>query len=174
MPVTVNDLAAATATAETVAKLIQRLSKGTPVNKCDRFKIEQTEFKLQENCLLRGTRVYIPLSLQKSILNELHTAHFGISKMKNLARSYVWWPRLDSDIEQITQNCSACQMNRRNPNQVPTHVWEPARHVLDRVHIDYAGPFMGKYFFVLVDAYSKWPEIHIINQITATKTIVEL
>lgn len=121
--------------------------------------------------MLRGTRVYIPSSLRKSILNELHTAHFGTSKMKNLARSYVWWPRLDSDIEQITKNCSACQLNRRNPNQVPTHAWEPARHVFDRVHIDYAGPFMGKYFFVLVDAYSKWPEIHIMNQITATKTI---
>lgn len=91
--------------------------------------------------------------------------------MKNLARSYVWWPGLDRDIEHITHNCSACQENRRNPNKIQTHIWEPAQHVFDRVHIDFAGPFMGKYFFVLVDAYSKWPEIHIMDQITATKTI---
>lgn len=171
LPVTVKDLAAATASDESVVKLLHGLSNGTSVNKSDRFNIEQTEFTLQEKCLLRGTRVYIPSSLRKSILNELHTAHFGTTKMKNLARSYVWWPGLDSDIENITQNCSACQENRRNPNKIQTHVWEPARHVFDRVHIDYAGPFMGKYFFVLVDAYSKWPEIHIMNQITATKTI---
>lgn len=171
LPVTVNDLAAETANDDTVAKLIQGLSTGNEVHKSDRFNIEQTEFTLQEGCLLRSTRVYIPPNLRKAILNELHTAHFGTSKMKNLARSYVWWPRLDSDVEQITRNCVACQENRPNPSKAAPHIWEAAQNVFDRVHIDFAGPFMGKYFLIFVDAYSKWPEIHIMNSITTQNTI---
>lgn len=34
-------------------------------------------------------RVCIPRKYQKQLLNELHTAHFGIVKMKILARSTV-------------------------------------------------------------------------------------
>ena len=30
---------------------------------------------------------------------------------------------------------------------------------LEYIHADYAGPFKGKMFLVLVDAYSKWLEV---------------
>lgn len=30
---------------------------------------------------------------------------------------------------------------------------------------------MGKYFFVLVDAYSKWPEVHIVSNMSTDTTI---
>lgn len=171
LPLTVTPLAEAMGKDETVSKLIHGLKFGKIVDKKDRFGVDQTEFALQEGCLLRGTRVYVPPPLRKTVLNELHEAHFGTSKMKSLARSYIWWPGLDSDIENITLNCSSCQENRRNPNKITAHIWETPDNVFDRVHIDFAGPFMGKYFFILVDAYSKWPEIYIMNQITTEATI---
>lgn len=42
---------------------------------------------------------------------------------------------------------------------------------MQRIHIDFAGPFLGKMFLILIDAYSKWPEVHIMTDITATSTI---
>ena len=29
----------------------------------------------------------------------------GIVKMKQLARSYVWWPDIDSQVEEVTKSC---------------------------------------------------------------------
>ncbi|KYN02135.1 Uncharacterized protein K02A2.6, partial [Cyphomyrmex costatus] len=37
--------------------------------------------------------------------------------------------------------------------------------------IDFAGPLNGEYYFVLVDAFSKWPEIVPTQTITAQQTI---
>lgn len=149
------------------------LRYGRVCNPRDRFGIEQTEFSLQGDCLLRGIRVYIPIELRKKVLMELHTGHFGNSKMKALARAYCWWPKLDMDIEDMVLNCSLCQAQKPNPQMVPVHCWLPPRKVFERVHVDFAGPFMGKYFFVLIDALSKWPEIHMVPNITTTATILK-
>ena len=48
-------------------------------------------------CLLYGSRVVVPLSLQKQVLAILHLGHFGIQRMKQLARTAVYWPRIDVD-----------------------------------------------------------------------------
>ena len=33
-------------------------------------------------------------------IKELHHAHPGVVKTKGLAHSYIWWPQLDSEVEQ--------------------------------------------------------------------------
>ena len=47
-----------------------------------------------------------------------------------------------------------------------TRVW-PSRP-WSRIHIDFAGPLNGKTYLVIVDAYSKWPEV---ASTTSAKTI---
>ena len=37
--------------------------------------------------------------------------------------------------------------------------------------MDFAGPFLGHFFFVIVDAHSKWPEVTMMKTTTAVKTI---
>ena len=41
---------------------------------------------------------------------------------------------------------------------------------MERIHIDYAGSFLEKMFQVMIDAYSKWTEVHPIN--TATSRVI--
>lgn len=84
--------------------LIHALKSGRECNGIDRFGINQTEFSLQRDCLMRGIRVYIPVELRKRVLDELHTAHFGMTKMKALARGYCWWNNMDKEIEEMVIN----------------------------------------------------------------------
>ena len=58
--------------------------------------------------------------------------------------------------------------------KVPVHQWELPLHPWQRVHVDYAGPFKEKMWLLLIDAFSKWPEIHEMNSTTAEATISKL
>ncbi len=49
-----------------------------------------------------------------------------------------------------------------------------ANHILERIHLDFAGPFLGRMFLIIVDAHSKWPEVEIMPSTTSTQTIDRL
>ena len=126
---------------------------------------------MHQGCLLWGSRVAKPPSLQARILLELHLSHPGIVRMKELARSYVWWPRIDQDIEKTVRDCNCCQLQQKQPSSAPLHPWEWPARTWQRVHIDFAGPFLGSISLLLVDARSKWPEVVPMQSTTATKTV---
>lgn len=71
---------------------------------------QRNEFTMEDGCLLRGTRVVIPAKHQETVLAELHLNHPRIVRMKALARLRVWWPALDSDIEQLVGDCETSQI----------------------------------------------------------------
>lgn len=171
LPVTAAKIASETVNDKDLYDLLQALQSGSQVHKSKRFNIEQIEFSIQDGVIMRGHRVVIPKVLQSKILEELHIGHFGVIRMKSLARSYCWWSSIDRDIEAMAQSCANCNAHRNNPPKVNVHNWQPASAPMQRVHMDFAGPFMGKMFLILVDAYTKWPEVHIITNITAKNTI---
>ena len=105
------------------------------------------------------------------MLNLLHAGHPGTTRMKSLARLHVWWPNIDKDIEYHTNACTSCATAARDPMRVPLHQWELPLRPWQRVHIDYAGPFKGKMWLLMIDAFSKWPEIHEMKTTTAEATI---
>ena len=49
------------------------------------------EFSAYEDCILWAKRVLIPPKGQKAVLQELHEGHPGMTRMKALARLYIWW-----------------------------------------------------------------------------------
>ncbi len=94
--------------------------------------------------------------------------------MKNFARSYVWWPGLDADITSTVEQCETCQVNRPAPAKAPLHPWEWPSRPWSRIHVDHAGPFLGKLFLVVIDAYSKWMDVVVVNSTSSECTINKL
>ncbi|XP_071113033.1 uncharacterized protein [Haliotis cracherodii] len=46
-----------------------------------------------------GNRIIVPPQGQEMVVNMLHEAHPGISRMKSVARGFVWWPKMDDELE---------------------------------------------------------------------------
>ena len=163
---------------KTLSQVKRFILIGWPENLKDKelkpFFTRRDELSLLDGCVLWGTRVIVPPQGRKAILNELHETHPGASRMKTLARAYIWWPNMDADIEQLVRACSVCQESRPAPPSAPLHPWSWPSEPWSRLHIDFTGPFMGKMYLVLVDAHSKWMDVEIMSQITASQTIEKL
>ncbi len=132
------------------------------------------ELSTLDGCILWGARVIIPPQGRKPLLAELHETHSGITKTKGLARAYIWWPKMDAQIEDMVKTCTICQQSRPSPAPAPLHPWEWPSQPWSRVHLDFAGPFLDHMFLVLVDAHSKWLDVHLMSSITSAKTIEKL
>ena len=66
-----------------------------------------------QGCILWEMRVVIP--------NKPQDGHLGVVKMKALARSYVWWPNINGQPQELAKACSGCQQNQKMPTKAPLH-----------------------------------------------------
>lgn len=58
--------------------------------------------------LLRDNRIVIPKSLQKQVVDIAHEGHQGVIKTKALMREKVWFPELDSVVNDVCRQCIPC------------------------------------------------------------------
>ena len=119
------------------------------------------ELSVEDGCLLWGSRVVVLEKGRGRVMSMLHQSHSGMSKMKSLARCYVWWLGMDRALETCVIQCELCQTRQKAPPVVPLHPWSYPDRPWSRIHIDHAGPFMGKLFLLVIDAYTKWLDVHI-------------
>ena len=112
----------------------------------------RNELTIEEDCLLRGIVV----------------------KMKALARSHVWWPGMDKALEEVTKHCEECHTNQKEDLKTPLHPLEFTSKPWQRIHLDFAGPFQRQMWLILIDSYSRWPEVVPMRSTTAGQTIKEL
>lgn len=174
-PLTAHEIADLTKKDPILSRVYNWAMKGWP-NENSEVEFEpfikrQHELTTHRGCLLWGNRVVIPGKARKHILQTLHACHQGIVRTKALARSYVWWPGLDKEVEEMGEQCDVCQSSRHSPPKAPNHPWEWTRKPWSRLHVDFAGPVGGQVFLVVVDSYSKWLEVLPVAS-TDTKSVV--
>ena len=111
-----------------------------------------------DGVLLTKEQVIVPVTLRGDILSHLHSGHLGVDKMRSLARMLCWWPSINADISKTAKECSKCKHKPiTHPHLSP---WPLAYRPWQRIHADYCGPFLKKYYaLIVIDSYSKWPEI---------------
>lgn len=71
--------------------------------------VRKNELSIKNGCVLWWARVVLQKSGRDRVLGQLHQCHLGVSRMKALARSNVWRPKLDKKVVNTVKACEICQ-----------------------------------------------------------------
>ena len=173
-PVTADHIRSWTQRDPSLAPVLQYVQQGWPDQGDPNlmpFSAKREELSVHEGCILWGSRVVVPQQGREMVLQELHEGHPGTTRMKSLARMYVWWPGIDKQIEECVCTCQECQVNHSSPPVAPMQPWKWPTRPWARLQLDYAGPFLGRMFLVLIDAHSKWIEAFCVTSATSSATM---
>lgn len=176
LPIQASDIAKVTQNDTILGQVYTYSIEGWPManqidSKLKPFYQKRFELSIDEGCILWGLRVVIPKRYQNKIIDMLHTGHPGMSRMKSLSKLHVWWPSINADIENHVRSCSACAENSREPDRAPVHPWIRPITPWSRIHVDFAGPFLGSMYLLVIDSYSKWIEVNPMVSTTTNDTI---
>ena len=112
---------------------------------------------LHSDLLLYGDRIVIPAALQQETLHKIHEGHQGIERCRERVKGSVWWPGVSNDTKQVVQQCPVCTKEatlRKEPLMtmpLPTYPWQVvSSDLFER---------KGSRFLLVVDSFSRYPEV---------------
>ena len=140
------------------------------------FKNIKDELSIYNGIILRGNRIVIPNSLQEKAVDLAHIGHQGIGKTKALIREKVWFSGIDKMVENKIRNCLACQATTtRQETREPVKSTVLPKAPWKEISIDFCGPFpSGDCLLVVIDDYSRFPEVEILTSTSARAVIPKL
>ena len=172
----IKDFQVATETDSQLQQLRAVIEEGWPNNITNVSKQFHEFWKVKEdlyvanNLILMGDSLVIPSSKLDLVTKVVHEGHFGIDKCKARAKSCVYWPGINDAIEAYVKKCSVCntyaKANQKEtllPHPVPMCPWHT-------VGADYF-TFSGQDYLLIVDYFSKYPEVIPVQCKTAEQTI---
>ena len=135
------------------------------------FKNVAQDLTIHGDLVYKGGSLVIPEELQHLILTEIHGDHVGIERSKSFARRHFYWPGMSKDIESLINQCPSCsRLKPKSSSSKQWSSWPAAKKPFERIHIDF-GETLGKPFLVVVDSFSRWPEIFVTRDMTETTVI---
>ncbi len=124
---------------------------------------------LNDNLILRGSRIVVPSCLEQRVLQLAHEGHQGVAKTKSLLREKVWFPNIDRRVEAMITNCIACQANNPVPHVEPLQMSELPEAPWHNLSADFYRPLLtGKYLLVIIDDYTRYPVVKILHTTSTT------
>lgn len=175
LPITNSEVRQATAKDTHLSRVKMYVESGWPAacpnDEIKPFFNRQNELYVESGCIMWGHRMIIPSSLRQLVLKQLHSSHMGIVKTKCWARSYVWWPQIDQNVETMCRECETCALEAAAPPKAAPQAWFYHEQPWVRLHVDFLTPYRGSTFLVLVDSSSKWLEVQEMKTTCAASVI---
>ncbi|XP_055633240.1 uncharacterized protein K02A2.6-like [Toxorhynchites rutilus septentrionalis] len=160
---------------ETIQAVFQSLETNTWDECMKEYKLVRFELCRSGNILLRGDRLVIPQVLQSRTIEIAHESHPGIVVMKRRLRQKVWWPHIDKHVEDFVKKCKGCTLVSMPDPPEPLVRTELPNRAWAHIAADFVGPLpSGHNLLVFVDYCSRFTEVIIMKQITATLTVKAL
>jgi len=115
----------------------------------------------------------VPDALEKRVVELAHEGHQGLVKTRSPLRSKVWLPRMDSVVDSIVKSCVPFEVATSKPCREPLQMTPLPSGSWERVSIDFC-EVAGRYVLVVVDDYSRFPEIEVVHSTSAKAVIPKL
>ena len=128
------------------------------------------EITISQGLLLKGEKIIVPEELRNEIVEKLHSGHLGINKTLQRAREVLYWPGMNQDIKESIQQCPNCLENQPSQRAEPLQSHEIPPLPWSKVGTDLLQKD-GRNYIVIVDYYSKWPELTRLNSCTSAAVI---
>ena len=97
-----------------LSKIIFHIKNGWPKNidnvdqSIRNYWTFKDELSVLDGVVLKSNLIVIPKSLKPEMLKNIHHGHVGLSTCKIRARSCIFWPELNKDIELLVKQCEPC------------------------------------------------------------------
>ncbi|KAK9703368.1 Integrase zinc binding domain [Popillia japonica] len=104
--------------------------------------------------------------------NRLHYAHLGINKTIEKAKELIFWPNMIKEIKDIIQNCKICLKYQNSTPHEPLINRVIANGPWEILPVDLFTLY-SKEYMLIVDSFSKFPEVTYFNNNTTAKRIIE-
>ena len=89
------------------------------------------EMTLYNGLIFKGTKIVVPESLHRSMLEETHKSHQGLQACLQRAREVFFWPGMSAQLKELINKCSICQSVKPEqaseplqPHPVPDRPWQ--------------------------------------------------
>lgn len=144
-------------------------SKKNVESSCVPYWHHRYEISVQDGLLMKGCRLIIPACQRGEVLKQIHEGHLGITKCRARARTSVYWPGINKEIEEMVKECAKCIKEASNPHQplmpseFPERPWEVVGMDLFKLN--------GMWYLIVTDYYSRYPEIAKLDRLTSSEVI---
>ncbi|CAB4019573.1 Retrovirus-related Pol poly from transposon [Paramuricea clavata] len=161
---------------------LQKLSQAVETNHWSDPEIQmytdlKDELSVCDGLIIRGTRLVLPKSSQHQAIELVQTGHQGIVNIKRLLREKVWFPSIDRMVQERIKNCIPCQAATQGtmPKPEPLNMTPLPKAPCCEIAIDFVGPFpSGEVLLVVIDEFSRFPQVKILHSTTANAVIPKL
>ena len=122
-----------------------------------------SELAIVEGIIVRGDRVQVTTYYIPRVIAAAHEGHMGIEKTIQNVRERCWFPSISKLCKEFVETCHpGCSSAVGQVSPPVIQEKKEAVRPWQDCHADFKGPIEGPggyYFHVLIDEYSKWPEI---------------
>ena len=131
-----------------------------------------SELSIVGDLLLKGSRLVVPPSLRRDVLEHVHEGHQGMVKCLERVRTSVWWLNVNSEVKDFVSRCNVCcheKLNRSEPmipTSFPDRPWQVVGTDLFK--------FKGQDYVLVIDYSSRFIELALLTSTTSAQVILHM